>query len=186
MAKDTNENKKKAKISTKSMILFIILLILFVLLIPVGYALFSDTDNEILEIKAGNIHVTLTEDPQWRENDDEYGIEKYEKNVKGVAAADCDLSYVRIRVVPIVQYYDSTTEEWITAPVPQENIAITLAGTDWEQSGEYWYYKNPIKKGEETDNLNIKWTLTEVPQELTVKEHIRTDVRVILEAKPNF
>lgn len=188
MAKETNE--KKAKIPTKSIIILVALLIIFITLIGIGFALFSDKDNASLNIAVGKVEVTLTEDTEWQNNQDEYGIEKYVKNVKGVAAQDSKPAYVRIKTIPVVQYYEETppaepggtaTGEWLTAPVPQNDILVLFEGTDWVQSGDYWYYNKAIKAGEQTTNLNIRWQVLQLATELATKEHLRTDVRVVLE-----
>lgn len=183
MGKETEE--KKIKIPTKSIIIFIALLILFITLVGIGFALFSDKDNASLNVAVGKVNVTLTEDTEWQNNQDEYGIEKYEKNVKGVAAQDSKPAYVRVKAIPIVQYYEipngAETGEWITASVPQENVLILFQGTDWVHDGEYWYYTKTIANEEQTSNLNIRWQILQLDSELSVKDHIRTDVRVILE-----
>lgn len=193
--KDTAKLQSK-KIPVKSIIVFVVLLIVFVVLIQVGQALFSTKDNGSLNVTVGKINVTITEDPEWeRSNEDpdpeaEYGIEKYEKNVKGVAAADSEPAYVRVRCIPVIQYYQEGSQpagqeaipsKWITAPVSQDSINVISAGSDWVKSGDYWYYKNPISNGQETSELNVKWQILQLDSELATKDHIRTDVRVILE-----
>ena len=93
-------------------------------------------------------------------------------------------AYVRIRCIPVVEYYyieDGETEgTWITAPVAQEDITVMVTGDNWVIQDGYYYYKNIVKAKEETDNLNIKWQVTELPSEIA-KYQIRTDVRVMLE-----
>lgn len=185
MEKKTNE--KHIKMPTKSIIIFLILLIVLIALIGIGFALFSDKDNDSLNIAVGNVRVNLTEDTAWQENQNEYGLERYVKNVKGVASSDSEPAYVRVKAIPVVQYYEETIEnetpvgQWITASVPQEDVVVLFEGTNWVQSGDYWYYTQPIKKGEETKNLNIKWNILELNTDLATKDHLRTDVRVVLE-----
>jgi len=193
MEKKTDEKQTKnsakisAKIPAKSIIIILTLLIVFVVLIGIGMALFSDRDNASLNLAVGKISVNLTEDTEWLNNQDEYGIEKYEKNVKGVASQDSGLAYVRVKAIPSVQYLETiqedevNVEKWITAPVPQDDVLVIYEGTDWVRSGDYWYYTKAIKAGEETTNLNIKWSVLELSTELATKDDLRTDVRVILE-----
>jgi len=100
-----------------------------------------------------------------------------------VSAAEGD-AYVRVRCIPIVEYYkkDAAGEEgqWITAPVPQENIIVAINADEWVNDGEYWYYTKVLKGFEKTDVINIDWQVTELPTEISGND-IRTDVRVILE-----
>lgn len=168
------ENKKNIKL-----IIILVLLAMFIILIPIGYALFSDTKQEEGIINVAKIEVVLEEDPEWEENEDEYGIKKYTKAVKGVSKAEQD-AYVRIKCIPIVQYYDEETSEWITASVSQNDILLNINSEDWVYSNGYWYYKKVLKGYEETGILNINWQVLEVPTEISTKQ-LRTDVRVILE-----
>jgi len=167
----------------KKIIIFPILLLIIAILVPIGFSLFSDEKQAEKHVKIGEIKVVLEEDPEWEENEDELGIKKYTKAVKGVSAAEGD-AYVRVRCIPIVEYYkkDAAGEEgqWITAPVPQENIIVAINADEWVNDGEYWYYTKVLKGFEKTDVINIDWQVTELPTEISGND-IRTDVRVILE-----
>lgn len=173
------EKKKNLKLIIASVAIVIAALIIA----QVAYALFSDKDLENLESKTAKINVNLEEDTEWEENTDEYGIEKYTKVVKGVSTEEVD-AYVRIKCIPIVQYYKEgeveESGEWITNATPQEDILVTIESDDWVQDGEYWYYKNILEGFEETSPVNINWTVLELPAELSTKQ-LRTDVRVVLE-----
>lgn len=173
------EKKKNLKLIIASIAIVIAALIIA----QVAYALFSDKDSENLSIKTAKINVDLEEDSEWEENTDEFGIEKYTKVIKGVSTEEVD-AYVRIKCIPIVQYYKEGEEEedgeWITNATPQEDILVTIESDDWVQDGEYWYYKNILKGFEETSPVNINWTVLELPAELSTKQ-LRTDVRVVLE-----
>lgn len=175
--------KNKKCVTIKSGIIFIMVVIAIIVLVQVAYSLFVDKEEGSTETKISKIGVKLEEDPEWEENIDEYGIEKYTKIVKGVSTEQTD-TYVRIRCVPIVQYYKENVEsgsgEWVTNATPQEDILITLDGNDWVQEGDYWYYTKILKGNTQTSNLNIKWSVLELPSELSDK-NIRTDVRVVLE-----
>lgn len=171
-------------IKNKKLLIIAILLIILIALIPIGYSLFSDVEDAEEILKIGKVEVILEEDPEWEENEDELGIEKYTKSVKGVSVAEQD-AYVRVRCIPVVEYYLEGNAEgegkWITAPVAQEDILVAINAENWVQDGDYWYYKN-ILHGlfEETDSINIDWQVTEIPSEIS-EYPIRTDVRVILE-----
>lgn len=187
-----NETTKKGikKISKKSWIIFAVLLLIFIILIPIGYALFSDKDTDQLEYRVGKVVVELREDQDW-ENVPETGIEKSTKVVKGYAPTDSKPAYVRIKGVPVVQYRETleptepggqATTRWVTVPVPKENIALIFNGGDtWVQSGEYWYYTQQLTAGNYTSDLNIRWNFLELPSEIADKQNIRADIRVVLE-----
>lgn len=192
-------NEGKIKItSSKNLKLIIIgiLLILLIVLIPVGYALFSDKDKAIGGTEIGKIEVELKEDwPERNETDpttgeqyDEFGLTKSSKKIWGHSTGNLP-AYVRVRCIPIVEYNTDKVNgqgEWVTAPVPQENIIITVDSKNdeqedtWIKSGDYWYYNKILPVGENTSKMNISWQIDELPSELEDYK-VRADVRVILE-----
>ena len=178
-----NQNEKQVTLKNKKIITILILLVVFIILTTISYSLFTDTKNEEKNLKIGKVEVVLEEDEEWQENEDEYGIEKYTKSVKGVSVADLD-AYVRIRCIPIIQYFDEKANngegEWITAAIDQNEILLAINTEDWVQEGDYWYYTKVLKGYEETEKLNIDWQILEVPTQIMDK-NIRADVRVILE-----
>ena len=170
-------------LKNKKPLIIIALLLIFLLLTTISYSLFSDIKGEEKNLKVGRVEVILEEDKEWQENEDVYGIEKYTKSVKGVSVADLD-AYVRIRCIPIVQYFDEEANngegQWITAPIDQNEIMLVINTEDWVQEGDYWYYKKVLKGYEKTEELNIDWQILEVPTYIMDKK-IRANVRVILE-----
>lgn len=190
------ENKKdsllKEKFKNKKIIIIAILFLLLIMLIPIGYSLFSDVKNNETGVKIGKINVVLKEDwPEIGDVDpenpteeyDEFGIKRYTKVVKGVSTEEQD-AYVRIRCIPVVEYYvqgeNEGEGEWITAPVEQEDIIVTMNSDDWVKQGDYWYYKKILKGKTETAPLNIDWQIVEIPSQIKSNK-MRTDVRVMLE-----
>lgn len=200
------QTEKNSILKNKKMIIFLVLLLILVILIPIGYALFSHTKTDDTETHIGEIEVILHED--WPElggtyttTDDttgqevqetytEYGISKKTKRIWGESVKELN-SYVRVRLIPIVEYYvtdptNAETGEWITAPVSQDKFVINVTGDTWTKSGDYWYYTK-ILKGHmnaegpyTTDNMDISWQVAEIPSELSVYP-VRTNVRVLLE-----
>lgn len=172
----------------KTKIIFILFIILMVIVIAsVSWALFTSRKQDKAKIKIGDIQVDLVED--WDEEDiSEIGIKKYTKKVYGKNVKEKD-AYVRIRVIPIVQYlYEETPEdgeaihEWRTIALPQENIKVTITNSEkWSKQGEYYYYNEILKSGESTSELNIKWDIYELPSEYAKYENVRCDVKVLLE-----
>ena len=178
--------KKGSKIS---LIIFAILLIIFIALIPAGFALFSHSRNENAETKIGIIDVELKED--WNETTDE-GILNNTKKIWGVSNGDIP-AYVRVRCIPIVQYKvtEDETEKWITTPVSQDNIAINVLDVveedeqpstvqKWIKKGDYWYYYKVVEPTEATDKMQIKWDVVSIPSEIATYP-IRANVKVLLE-----
>lgn len=196
-------SEKKIKTTSNKnikLVVIVALLIAFIVLIPVGYALFSDHKQDTATAKVGKIEVILKENwPERGESDpngepgdkyDEFGIKKYTKKIWGQSVGDLP-AYVRVRCIPIVEYYvepatGETEGKWITAPVPQENIQVLVTAKDnsdvttWIQGGDYWYYKNILPAGADTASMTVDWQVVELPSELSGKR-IRSDVRVILE-----
>ena len=194
---DNSENATK-RISSRTIKLIIIgiLIAILAILVPVGYSLFSDTDNKDTNARLGEIEVELIEDwpkpgdeytpPTDPENPNpvpetynEYGIKKYSKQIHGHSRAELD-SYVRVRCIPIIEYKNPSTEEWITVPVTQDNIIVNITGDTWVNEGNYWYYTKVLKENENTDNMNISWEVAQVPSEIA-EYPIRTNVKVLLE-----
>lgn len=196
-------SEKKIKTTSNKnikLVVIVALLIAFIVLIPVGYALFSDHKQDTATAKVGKIEVILKENwPERGESDpngepgdkyDEFGIKIYTKTICGQSVGDLP-AYVRVRCIPIVEYYvepatGETEGKWITAPVPQENIQVLVTAKDnsdvttWIQGGDYWYYKNILPAGADTASMTVDWQVVELPSELSGKR-IRSDVRVILE-----
>ena len=185
----SKENLKKSKFSFK-ILLVIILLVVLITLIPIGFALFSHKKDDKVLANLKEIEVVLVEDwPEFGgeyENDNheievynQYGISKKTKIIHGHSIKEMD-AYVRVRLIPIIEYYDTTTSEWITAPVSQDKFIVTVTGDKWIKSGDYWYYKEILPGFEDTDVMNIAWQVTDIPTEIA-KYTMRTNVRVILE-----
>lgn len=192
-------------ISNRNMKLIVIfsLLAVFITLIPIGYALFSDRDKEINDTSIGKINVILKED--WPERGetytnieqpslepelyDEFGIKKYTKQVWGKSTENLP-AYVRIKCIPVVEYNTDKTNgqgDWVTAPVSQDSIVVNVTpssdanGVTWVYQDGYWYYKKILpEKDAETSKVDINWSIDELPSELEGYK-IRADVRVILE-----
>ena len=170
-------------LQNKKMLIILVLILLLVIIIPSGYALFSDEENLEQEVTVGKVKVELKENKEWEENEDEFGITKYTKAVKGVSTEKED-AYVRVRCIPIVEYYvEENTEgegEWLVAPISQTDIMVAINSENWVQDGDYWYYNKVLKGFEETEEINIDWQVIELPSAIS-QYPIRTDVRVILE-----
>ena len=219
--KNTKLNEKTIlKDSTKFLILAILIVILIVL-IPIGYALFSNTKQENVSTHIGKIKVELVEEG-WPDLPDDHNVEDREypdivvgedpntgapitekyteagttkntKSIYGHSADELD-AYVRVRCIPIVQYfvpdddgadYNGDTQQkgnWVTLPVTQNQIVVNVTSEDdsWVKDGDYWYYKNILKANNNTKKMNIEWEVAEIPNEV-YSYAIRTDVRVILE-----
>lgn len=187
--KNTQENKRINQI----LLIVLITIIGATLVLTTVWALFSTRKTDDSVIRIGKIDVELEED--WpnpgepedptkpNEKYDEFGIKKYAKVVKGHSLGDLP-AYVRIRCIPIVQYYyvaeGETEGEWITAPVSQDDIILWINGADWTRSGDYYYYTKILEGFGRTGDLNINWQIAEIPSEIQ-KYQIRADVRVILE-----
>ncbi len=172
-------NKKKIIISATIIALLIIS--------TVVWALFTARKDDAANIQVGEIEVVLEED--WPDDVTEFGIERNQKKVWGRSTGD-KKAYVRMRFVPIVEYYyvekddedNITLAEWRTAPIPQENIRVKVKNaSDWVLQGNYYYYKSILNPGETTSKIDIEWEVYEMPSEIARYEKIRTDVRVILE-----
>lgn len=172
-------NKKKIIISATIIALLIIS--------TVVWALFTARKDDDANIQVGEIEVVLEED--WPDDVTEFGIERNQKKVWGRSTGD-KKAYVRMRFVPIVEYYyvekddndNITLAEWRTAPIPQENIRVKVKNaSDWVLQGNYYYYKSILNPGETTSKIDIEWEVYEMPSEIARYEKIRTDVRVILE-----
>ena len=177
MSKDEN------KIKFELILLAALFILSLFLLLGSTLAVFSDRAEDIVEANVGKIGVVLVEDfPET----DEYGADVFEKNVRGLSVEDKN-AYVRFKMVPVVEFYDSEKQEdgtyewiWKIAPINSNQIQISYDGQDFIEKDGYWYYKKILKPQEETTDLNVEWRLSEVPLEM--KEfQLRTNLRVILE-----
>lgn len=194
---------KKIEIkNNKKLLITLVLLMIFAILIPIGYALFSNAKQDETETHIGEIEVELVEN--WPELGDtvevgenpdgtkitetytESGITRNSKSVYGHSLKELD-AYVRIRCIPIVEYFVPSEDsekggEWVTLPVSQSQIKINVDSNNncWIQQGDYWYYNKVLKHDENTEVMNINWQVTEIPAAAYSYE-VRTDVRVMLE-----
>lgn len=171
----------------KKVIIISIALILVLIISSIVWALFTARKTDTAQVKVGEIKVILEED--WPEDVSEFGIERNQKKVWGRSNGD-KKAYVRMRFIPIVQYYyeekdqddNVTLAEWRTAPIPQENIRVKVKNaSEWVLQGNYYYYKKILNPGETTSKIDLEWEIYEMPSEIARYENIRTDVRVILE-----
>ena len=189
----------KQKVSSNrniKLIVLVSLLIVLIVLIPIGYGLFSDKDKDIGGTEIGKIDVQLKEDwPEYGETDpvtheqyDEFGLDRTTKEVKGHSVGNLP-AYVRVRCIPIIEFNtdkENAEGDWVTAPVPQSAISITVDAKNdqqvekWVQSGDYWYYKDILQPGADTSEMTISWQLNGLPSELEGYT-VRADVRVLLE-----
>ena len=171
----------------KKAVIISISIILVLVIGSIVWALFTDRKTDSATIKVGEIDVTLIED--WPDDVTEYGIDRTQKKVWGKSDGDKD-AYVRMRFIPIVQYYyvekdnddNIIVAEWRTAAISQDNINVKVKNADeWVLQDNYYYYKSILKPGETTSKIDLEWEIYEMPSEYARYEHIRTDVRVILE-----
>jgi len=173
----------------KKAIIIVSIIVAIALLGTAAWALFSDLLTKQSGIRIGEIKVKLEENwPQpgqvyEAEVYDEFGINLFEKKVKGVSEGDLP-AYVRIKCIPVVEYYyieeGQTEGNWITAAVPQEDISLNITSDHWQYQDGYWYYKNILRAEQETEELTINWEILELPTQLK-NYQVRTDVRVMLE-----
>ena len=171
----------------KKTIIISVTIIALLIISSIVWALFTARQTDSADISVGEIEVILEED--WPDDVTEFGIERYQKKVWGRSTGDKD-AYVRMRFIPIVEYYyeekdeeeNVTFAEWRTAPIAQENLRVKVKNaSDWVLQGNYYYYKSILKPGETTSKIDIEWEVYEMPSEIARYEKIRTDVRVILE-----
>lgn len=199
---EKNNATKINALKNPKLILLITLFIILVLLIPVGYSLFSHTKTDEKETHIGEIEVELVED--WpeiggtykttdatgtlvEEEYTQFGISKKTKRIHGHSVKELN-SYVRVRLIPVVEYYlpNGESGEWITAPVSQDEFVINVTGDTWTKSGDYWYYTKILKGHSnlegpyDTDVMDISWQVADIPSEFASYQ-IRTNVRVLLE-----
>ncbi|MBE5965123.1 MAG: hypothetical protein E7252_09450 [Lachnospira sp.] len=169
----------------KVRVVSIIGIAMLIVAVFVVYALFTSKEEDTAKIYVGNLEVILQED--WPKDVPETGIERNNKKVWGESVAD-KKAYVRMRFIPVVNYQFVGTEdgveisEWRTAPIPQEDIRVTIADNEnWVKQGDYYYYKKILQPRETTDKLDVSWEVLELPSTLTKFENLRVDVRVLLE-----
>ena len=172
---------KKKKINITSFIA----IVLFIAIALIIYALFTSKEEDKVNINVGNLEVVLRE--EWPEDVPETGIDRHSKQVWGESIAE-KKAYVRMRFIPIVEYYFVGSEdgiemaEWRTAPISQEYIRLTIADNEnWVKDGDYYYYKKILNPSESTDKLDLNWEIIEIPSTVAQYSDIRGNVRVILE-----
>lgn len=175
------------KNNKKVIIVFVIIVLIIILISSFVFALFTSRKEDSARIRIGNLDVILVED--WPDEVDEIGIDRNTKKVKGESVAD-KKAYVRMRFIPIVEYFyeeeedgQITRSEWRTAPISQDDIKLRVTDStdNWVKQGDYYYYKKILNPREETEELDLRWEVTDLPTAIARYDHIKVDVRVLLE-----
>lgn len=140
------------------------------------FSYLSNTSGSEITVTAGDVSVKLIED--FPENVPETGVENYnEKTFWGAATGTKD-SIVRALIVPIVEYKDNKTGEWITYGGKSISEDIDYKITDdtkssWTkpEGSLYWYYNKVVKGNSNSGTeVNKEWTNSD---EMTSKFEIR-------------
>lgn len=156
--------------------------LLAIIIIGVIYAYFSDTVKVTSDIKAGIVSVRLDEDAPFDDTSDipEEGVTASEKIFRAVSEGNID-SYVRAKIIPIIEYFDIEEDAWITANVPASDIELEITAPEWVESNGYYYYKNILLAGNSSDDVVATIVNVNIPDNLKA-EQIRLTIKVILEA----
>lgn len=131
--------KMKNKIKIKS----VVIISLICLISAAGYAYMADIKSEkVNKVRAGNNDIEIVEIFE-RPRDDvkaNTDIKKIVRIKNGSESVEC---YVRC----FAEFTDSDTEKMYD---------VDYNTKDWEKSGDYWYYKRPLAKGEITEPLQTR------------------------------
>lgn len=169
----------------KSYLLFIMTLLLGICVYFAASGVFSylsNTSGSEITITAGNVGVALVED--FPENVSETGVENHnEKTFWGAATGTKD-SVVRALIIPMIEYKDKKTGEWVTYGGKYLTEGVDYKITDSTKSSwtkpegsTYWYYNKVVKGNANKDaNIGKEWKNDE---SMTSKFEIR-DVKLEL------
>ena len=180
--------------SRQKILLSVICLVLaVVVLCGIGIALFTDRPNEQNEEGgAGTVVVELIEENPFDTGTESQFIDHKTFSGKSVGTLD---TYVRAYLKPVVEAYDETLEEWILIPVSGSDIVLKITqpnGNDWvgaDASGvavtdlsesKYFYYKEIMKTGDTTTDLNVQVVDIDMPEQFLNME-IRYNLHVVIE-----
>jgi len=165
----------------KTTVIIISALLTCCLLIGGIYAFFSDAIVEQVDLEAGTLIVTLVEDEPF-DGGTAIPPEGADTNEKVFQArSDGKTSaYVRVYLVPIVEYFDTTEDTWVVANVPDGDIELIIDAPDWIESAGYYYYKSILAPTDISSPFHV--TANVSTSETFESERVRVTIKVVLEA----
>ncbi len=143
------------KIALKLSASIAILIVTFVSVVGLAYAVFSSNDSSSLTGAAGTIDGVLHEEFP---DSDAFGADVTEKIVwienKGNKRA-----YVRVAFETAIEWLDESVSPatWKPAAIPAEQVQYTVNAPLWIDGKDgYWYYSKVLLPGEDTTKIYIQ------------------------------
>lgn len=144
------------------------------------YAFFSDITGNTVDIKSGNISLEIIQSTPFNGDIPDEGIDVNNTAVKIKSNSTIDIR-LKLKTFPTVEYYNTTSNKWVVAPIPIQDVTLNASGTSWSGSATEFLYDQIVKPGESTTNLNITINNIAIPEELS-NEQIRMRIKLIVEA----
>ena len=155
----------------KFLLIFLILSLIFKLIATSGFMLFTDLVQKDMSSISGTVSISLVDEVM-----DEYS---HTKSFKIESNGNLP-TYVRIKLIPTVEYFDDSVDDWIITDIPRSDISITVDAQDWILSDGYYYYKDILLENEKTTDVIISCGVI-IPKTISY-ENIRVSIKTIFES----
>lgn len=153
-----------------------------VLLVGGIYAFFSDRVSAETSLQAGTVLVKLEEDAPFNDlaSISEEGADTNEKIFRAKSMCTLD-TYVRARIIPVIEKYDEAEGRYVVIPVDVNDIALNISAPNWVQSDGYYYYEEILKP--EALSKDVQVTVESINNSENYQDtNVRITLRVELEA----
>lgn len=130
------------------------------LVLHTAYAIFSDNKSNEVDVKTGDVVISLEEDAPFTDSDQLVNGYSAKKKTFRVASNGSKRTYVRAAIFPSIEYYDSDLETWaVLGALSNKDLAYTITDAtkeNWIESDDgYFYYKNVLTEGQKTSDFVI-------------------------------
>jgi len=135
------------------------LAISFIIICGGLYAYFSDRAIAQADFQVGTVLVKLDEDAPFDDlgSIPEAGAETDEKTFRAISVCSID-TYVRARIIPIIEIYDDTEGCYVVIPIDVDDIQLSVSAPNWQESGGYYYYKAILKPAATSSDITVTVT----------------------------
>ena len=154
---------------------FILILLLFSVIIifitTEGIMILSDFIQYDISQVSGTVTISLV--------DEVIDTESNSKSFKVQSNGNLPI-YVRAKLIPIVEYFDTIEDDWVITNIPQSDILFDVKALDWIFDEGYYYYNSILYESDKTTFINMSCNVTKPT--FIGSEDIRIIVKTILES----
>ena len=158
-------------IKKKFLLTCLLLGMIFKLITINGFMLFTDSLPKDITPISGTVSISLVDEV----------IDELNNTKSFKLESNGNLpTYVRIKLIPTVEYFDTSEGDWVIPDIPLSDISLNVDAQDWILDEGYYYYKNILLEGDKTTDIILSCSAI-IPTDL-FNEVTRINVKSILES----